>query len=177
MRLEPRVSMRWDLVVRQGDPGDWMGFISSGTIAVLVPRSFRLESDGESPDKDAAMRILSAGAYFGEPALFAKPGEHRRACSLQALSWVQLQVITLETWNTISQLHPHEMQFCREQVRRHVKLAGYVNRTQVPTAATVTADVQVKAKLRRGSGYYNANSFLSPEEPVKNATPPRDPNS
>lgn len=28
LRLESRTCMQWDLVVRQGDPGDWMGFIS-----------------------------------------------------------------------------------------------------------------------------------------------------
>ena len=82
LRLEARVCMKWDLVLRKGDPGDWMGFISSGTVAVLDPES----------KTDVVVRILTPGAHFGELALFDRPGGHRRAASLQALSWVQLQV-------------------------------------------------------------------------------------
>ena len=146
MRLESRLCMRWDLVVRQGDPGDWMGFIASGMIAVLAPRVWRKRLDNSpacreeeeeerkvsNGEKEKMICLLRAGACFGEPALLAKPGSHRRLCSLQALSWVQLQVITLDSWQAIVQLYPEEMEFCHEQARGR-GVAGGQCRTADPT--------------------------------------------
>lgn len=82
LRLEARTCMKWDLVVRMGDPGDWLGFISNGSIAVLDP---------EAPNQDVVLKVLRSGAHFGELMLFSGKA-HKRTCSLQALGWVQLQV-------------------------------------------------------------------------------------
>lgn len=116
------------------------------TIAVLAPRSFENIAQRRKSitahaqretEKDKLIRVLRAGAYFGEPALFALKGElHRRACSLQALSWVQLQIIRVEDWDRIGQLYPREMQYCRDQVKSHVRQAQYYKSSEAPPAAT-----------------------------------------
>lgn len=61
-----------------------LALLSSGTIAVLDPLV---------RDRDVLIKLLRSGAHFGELAIFADDGSaHRRAASLQALSWIQLQV-------------------------------------------------------------------------------------
>ena len=122
LRLEPRTSMSWDMIVREGDPGDWMAFISSGMVAVLAPHT-QLANESSlarwdtTSEQDRLVTILRSGAHFGEPALLAKAGRHRRSCSLQSLSWVQLQVITAQRWCEIKQLYPDETAFCEEMIR------------------------------------------------------------
>ena len=59
-----------------------MGIVSSGTVAVMDPAS----------EGDVVIRVLQPGGHFGEISLYAQPkGSHRRASTIQALSWVQLQ--------------------------------------------------------------------------------------
>ena len=124
LRLEPRTSMSWEMITREGDPGDWMAFVASGMVAVLAPRDRNVQAPSESasqlamqsPD-DYLVTILRSGAHFGEPALLAQPGTHRRSCSLQSLSWVQLQVINYKSWNDITALYPAETAFCSDMIR------------------------------------------------------------
>ena len=136
LRLESRTCMQWDLVVRQGDPGDWMGFISSGTIAVLDPHE---------RERDVLIKLLRAGAHFGELAIF-KPKDstrtHRRAASLQAMSWVQMQVVTRTEWAAIEALYPKEVNFCHEKIHAHVSTAQYAHfTTHIGSEAAMRARV------------------------------------
>ena len=50
--------------------------------------------------------------------------------------WVQLQIIRVEDWDRIGELYPREMQYCRDQVKSHVRQAQYYKSSEAPPAAT-----------------------------------------
>lgn len=73
-------------IVRQGDAGDRMFFVASGSVQVLG-RSF----DGS----EIVLARLEPGAYFGEQALLAGSGARRNA-TVRALTHCRLLVLTRE---------------------------------------------------------------------------------
>ena len=93
---------------------DWMGFVSHGMIAVLDPR--------HDDTTDVVLRLLRVGSHFGEVSLLHSQG---RACSLQALTWVQLEVVTQKSWREIEKLHPDEMEICRSEIHRTLASQKY----------------------------------------------------
>ena len=49
---------------------------------------------------------------------------------------MQLQIIRVEDWDRIGELYPREMQYCRDQVKSHVRQAQYYKSSEAPPAAT-----------------------------------------
>lgn len=56
LRLDSHSFMKGDMVIRKSDPGDWMGFVARGMIAVLDPRR---------DEEDVIVRLLRVGAHLG----------------------------------------------------------------------------------------------------------------
>ena len=106
LRLKSVAYMTGDIIIRKGDPGDWMGFVSHGMIAVLDPNY---------EATDVVQRLLRVGSHFGEISLLHNQA---RASSLQALTWTQLEVVTQKSWREIEKLHPEEMRLCRSEIHR-----------------------------------------------------------
>ena len=106
LRLKSTAYMTGDIIIRKGDPGDWMGFVSHGMIAVLDPNY---------EATDVVQRLLRVGSHFGEISLLHNQA---RASSLQALTWTQLEVVTQKSWREIEKLRPEEMRLCRSEIHR-----------------------------------------------------------
>ncbi|KNC49064.1 uncharacterized protein AMSG_11843 [Thecamonas trahens ATCC 50062] len=92
-----------EYVVRAGDPGRCMYFVSAGTIEIEIPAA-----SGE-----VKTVTLREGSYFGEIALFlSKTG--KRTASVRAATPVQLLVLTKETCNSVLHRFPHMEKAFRE---------------------------------------------------------------
>ena len=118
MRLQSKAFMSGDIVIRKGDAGDWMGFISHGIIAVLDPRQ---------QAKDVVMKLLRVGSYFGELSLLENM---LRSASLHAFTWVQLEVFGQQDWLELGKMHPEEMELCRREIRDTVERRRYVHKRE-----------------------------------------------
>ena len=46
------------------------------------------------------------------------------------------KIIRVEDWDRIGELYPREMQYCRDQVKSHVRQAQYYKSSEAPPAAT-----------------------------------------
>ena len=139
-RLKLKVYTENECVMRKGDRGDWMGFISRGKCAVLNPVHMK-----------EVLAVLQIGASFGERGLFGEP----RTATVLALTWVNLQVLHFADWQEIADIYPAEMATLNEKINR--KHSEHVRHTKVKDQA----NDQVKSK---GSGR-KRDSFLLPVTP------------
>ncbi len=81
------------VIIRQGEPGDYAYFIQSGEVEVVQ------ETDGEQ----VVLRTLHAGDYFGEMALLS--GQPRTA-SVRALTPTKVAVLGKQNFLTMLQMIP-----------------------------------------------------------------------
>lgn len=88
--LKPRLAVPDETLVRRGDPGDAMYFLSSGAVEVYVP--------GQHP----AIQ-LGSGDFFGEMALLS--GD-RRSADVLALGYCNLLVLTARDFERLCTRHP-----------------------------------------------------------------------
>ena len=211
--LQTTLYVRGDLVVRRGQPADWMGLIAKGLLGVLSPpidphrviytaeqnrpvgppgiprvgkdanqkhahqrhshsehivRSSRRgvlpqpkggdskratlnrhdssmsswalrHHDVREVDATAAaaggeeiLHVLHIGDYIGETALFA-PNSPRQV-DIQALTWINLQVLDFASWQGIAEVFPSEMVRVRASLSTHVRnfFRGPPDRTHPP---------------------------------------------
>jgi hypothetical protein len=59
LKMQPKAYLQGDKVIRKGQSGNWMAFISSGELAILDP-----STPAHMPDK--IIRILSVGEMLGK---------------------------------------------------------------------------------------------------------------
>jgi len=123
-RLEPEVLARLaagiteakavpgQAIVREGDAGDRMFFVASGSVQVLG-RSF----DGS----EIVLARLETGAYFGEQALLAG-GSARRNATVRALTHARLLVLTREGLLSVVEPGSALAQQLRATAREHDEL-------------------------------------------------------
>lgn len=88
--LKPRLAVPDEVLVRRGEPGDAMYFLSSGAVEVHVP--------GQHPGIQ-----LGSGEFFGEMALLS--GD-RRSADVVALGYCNLLVLTARDFARLRDRHP-----------------------------------------------------------------------
>ena len=79
MKLKSVNFMKSDLIMRVGEPGDWLAFLEEGTAAILDPTC------GDIPiESKRIIRVMEIGDYFGEVSLFFGT---RRTADVMAMTW------------------------------------------------------------------------------------------
>jgi len=101
--LEPRIYMPNDLVVQEGDPGDAMFFVSSGTV----------EAFSES-DPSIAPILMGEGSYFGEIAL-TEQGPRTR--SIRTTGFCELYELSKDDFDQFLAKYPDFKAHIEETVR------------------------------------------------------------
>ncbi len=91
VKLKPVVFTPGDFILRAGDVGRHIYFISRGTVEVIAP-------DGRT-----VFRTLSDGDFFGEQALLHTK---RRTASVRAVGYCDLYVLDKETFSGTLELYP-----------------------------------------------------------------------
>lgn len=87
--LEPLVFLPGDFVIRQGEFGDCMYFLSSGSVEVIVD------------EKQVA--VLAEGSPFGETALIEN---EKRNASIRAVSYCDLYRLSQQSFEQLRKKHP-----------------------------------------------------------------------
>jgi len=82
-----------EVVVKEGDPGDYMFIIVEGKVKVLLKRG----------KKEIVLATLEKGNFFGEMSLF---GKNPRSASVQAVTDLKLLKITREDIERLSEINP-----------------------------------------------------------------------
>jgi CRP/FNR family transcriptional regulator, cyclic AMP receptor protein len=88
---------RGEIVFREGDPGDSLHLIESGTFAVQV--------SGPAGDR-ATLNVLAGGGFFGELALLQDPDFPRRTATVVALGSAETLVVTGMAFTALRAAHP-----------------------------------------------------------------------
>ena len=88
---------RDEIVFREGDPGDSLHLIESGTFAVQV--------SGPAGDR-ATVNVLSSGGFFGELALLQDPAFPRRTATVVALAPAATLIVTGTAFTALRAAHP-----------------------------------------------------------------------
>jgi CRP/FNR family cyclic AMP-dependent transcriptional regulator len=82
-------------VFKEGEPGDWMGFIVSGKLEVQKSTTF--------PNKHIIMAYMSRGSIIGEMSLFE---ERERSASAYAIENTELLILRKDQLEEIIRTHP-----------------------------------------------------------------------
>ena len=99
VKLRPVVFTPGDIVVRAGEVGNHVYFISRGTVEVI------------SPDGNTVFRRLSDGDFFGELALLHT---ERRTATVKAVGYCDFYVLDKETFAATIQRYPEFAKSIRE---------------------------------------------------------------
>ncbi len=99
VKLRPVVFTPGDIVVRTGELGRHVYFISRGTVEVI------------DPDGETVLRTLSAGDFFGELALIHT---QRRTATVKAVGYCDFYVLDKETFSETLTRYPEFAESIRE---------------------------------------------------------------
>jgi len=99
VKLRPVVFTPGDVVVRAGELGRHVYFISRGTVEVI------------DPDGETVLRTLSAGDFFGELALIHT---QRRTATVKAVGYCDFYVLDKETFSETLRRYPEFAESIRE---------------------------------------------------------------
>ena len=94
-KLQTRVYMKGDLIMRKGEPGDWMAFVVRGQIAILSPTM-----------EDEVIQTLGVGGHIGEISLLQR---NYWMVDVKALTWVNIQILHMTDWREIKESFPGEI--------------------------------------------------------------------
>ena len=155
-----------EYIVRTGDPGRCMYFVSSGTIEIEIPST--------TPDAPFKTVTLREGSYFGEIALFlSKTG--RRTASVRAATAVQLLVLTKETCNSVLHRFPHMEKAFRElgsaRLRNNDSSSSKESKPQQST--TPSWMKRISGKVTKRKGLVESSGSSSPAIRSKTSQRPR----
>lgn len=104
MNLKPRLCLPGSYIIRIGETGAEMYFMSRGKVEVIVGQ----------PPNDKVVATLGEGAFFGEIALiYAMP----RVASIRALTYCDLFVLTKKDFDLILEQYPEEARNILEEAK------------------------------------------------------------
>ncbi|KAL4099947.1 hypothetical protein PRIC1_007744 [Phytophthora ramorum] len=116
LHLRTVIYMQDDVLIRQGEFGDWMGFIGSkGSVGVLDPNSKAIK----------IICILRKGDYFGEMALLQHT---KRSATTVALTWVQIHVLCRQDLDYVKELYPTQAQILESEITKYKHMQSGVER-------------------------------------------------
>jgi potassium voltage-gated channel Eag-related subfamily H protein 6 len=98
LKMQPKAFLQGDKVIRKGQSGNWMGFISSGELAILDPSTPAMLGD-------KIIRILGAGAMIGEMALLF---DVDRTCDVMAVMFTRLHILTRDDFFGVRDRYPED---------------------------------------------------------------------
>ncbi len=84
------------VIFKEGDPGDFMGFVGSGKLEVKKHTEFK--------GKQIILALLSKGSFVGELSLI---DEQPRSATVVALEDSELVVLKREALDSLMQTHPY----------------------------------------------------------------------
>jgi len=110
LKMQPKAYLQGDKVIRKGQSGNWMAFISSGELAILDP-----STPAHMPDK--IIRILSVGEMLGEMALLF---DVDRTCDVMAVMFTRLHILTRDDFFEVRDRYPEDGEII-EQELEHIQ--------------------------------------------------------
>ena len=84
------------VVFREGDPGDFIGFVVSGKLEVKKQTEFK--------GNQLIIALLSSGALVGELSIF---DQHERSATVEAVEDTAMLVLRNTSLDALLQQHPH----------------------------------------------------------------------
>ena len=99
LEMNPQIFMLGDFIVRAGEPGESMYFISRGTVDLV------------SPDESSIYGTLTSGDFFGEIALLLN---QPRTASVRAVDYCDVYSLSRSAFNEILSRHPEAADHIRE---------------------------------------------------------------
>ncbi|KAG9412709.1 hypothetical protein AC1031_015611 [Aphanomyces cochlioides] len=111
-RMTQQLVSRGEIIFRQGDAGQDMFFVFSGSLSVYV-----MPQGGRS-DNPIGVKVneISDGSYFGERSLFSsKP----RTATIQAKTFCTLYTLSLSHMQSVFKWHPEWKEKVMEIIQRH----------------------------------------------------------
>jgi len=102
--LRSEVFLPNDYVIRQGEYGDCMYFLSSGEVEILVD--------------DKRVAVLGSGSPFGETALLQN---EKRMASVRALSYCDLYKLSKDDFDSLRRMYPDFDEQVKEVVRKRME--------------------------------------------------------
>ena len=140
MKLKPSVCLPNDYIIRQGEVGREMYFISAGQVQVL-------------DDKSRVIAVLRDGSFFGEVALHFND---KRNASVKAISLCDLLVLTKQDFEDVLEEFPEEFETINEVARdRYTEVQAKVQ--QLRTLRRISIDER-RRSVAVASGYEAADS-------------------
>src|SRR5512135_2291734 len=84
------------VIFREGDPGDFIGFVLSGKLEVKKQTEFK--------GNQLIIALLSKGAMVGELSMF---DQHKRSATVEAVEETTLMILRNEAMESLIKLHPY----------------------------------------------------------------------
>jgi len=84
------------IIFKEGDPGDFIGFVISGKLEVKKQTEFK--------GNQLIIALLTKGAMVGELSMFDK---HRRSATVEAVEDTSLIIFRSESMDSLMQQHPY----------------------------------------------------------------------
>jgi CRP-like cAMP-binding protein len=145
MQMRPEAYLTGDLVIQKGAPGNWMGFVSEGELAIIDPNKKLPEwmaqmhfASRRLPDTYVIGNLIR-GDFFGEIGLLY---DVPRTCAIVAHTFCQLQVLSRADFKKIEELHPEDWAIILEEFdlyREKKKYRSSISTQQkVPLTNTTT---------------------------------------
>ncbi|MBI2361398.1 MAG: cyclic nucleotide-binding domain-containing protein [Deltaproteobacteria bacterium] len=119
LEMRPMIFMPGDYVMRAGDPGEEMYFISRGTVEVV------------SAEGDVVYATLTTGDFFGEIALLLR---QPRTASVRVVDYCDLYVLSVAAFNRVLTRYPgfavHIRAVAKQRQEANEKHQGWNERRQ-----------------------------------------------
>ena len=84
------------VIFREGDPGDFIGFVVSGKLEVKKQTEFK--------GNQLIIALLSSGALVGELSIF---DQHKRSATVEAVEDTAMLILTNKSLDALIQQHPY----------------------------------------------------------------------
>ena len=144
--LQSKLYLEGDLVVRKGEVGDWMGFVSKGQLGVYSPLTSKI------------IRVLGYGDYLGEMALLYRVF---RTVDVRALTWVNINILVSKDFARIKEDYPDESNIMEEELEKmivtkkysHIREPETSDEPPPPNLSLSSNKLNVSAKARLWGGY------------------------
>ena len=166
------VYMPGDLIMRKGDPSDWMGFIGTGGEVSIV-----------DPDEKGRTftKTLAEGDYLGEIGLLY---DTRRTMDVEAVGHCRIHVLSRSTLDRMREAYPKETLSLITSIKSDVELKKRLSIEEIAALKkdTIVADIRKKMlasvvqdqsyaaeskRRKRASGHAGAVSYTHLTLPTK----------
>eukprot|EP00002_Diphylleia_rotans_P027719 TRINITY_DN5567_c0_g2_i5.p1 TRINITY_DN5567_c0_g2~~TRINITY_DN5567_c0_g2_i5.p1 ORF type:complete len:1014 (+),score=197.73 TRINITY_DN5567_c0_g2_i5:27-3044(+) len=143
--LKPQVALEGDYIIRHGEIGREMYFISRGEVEVV------------SGDGKTVFAVLKEGSYFGEIALLFAA---RRIASIRAIGYCELLMLTKEDFDSVLNFFPSFADSMRAIAKQKIEEERKKREAEAQSQANAQAQKQAEAQ-NGGDGNQSVQSGSS----------------